>query len=231
MSEGSARAVDLSSKLAAALGPRDLDATLQDITQAAVRLLPQVDYASITIRHSSGDLTAHALTDDLLVELDTKQAEWREGPCFDGASDEPHVVSTDLRGDERYPRYGPLAASAGVRSQAGLRLFENPRSVGALNLYSRAVGALDSMHPLDRLFADQAAIAISYAVEVQNLNEALHTRTVIGQAVGLVMERYHLTDERAFAFLTRLSSHRNVKLRVVAQELVGEANARVEGQT
>jgi AmiR/NasT family two-component response regulator len=40
------------------------------------------------------------------------------------------------------------------------------------------------------------------------------------------MERYELTDERAFAFLARLSSHRNVKLRRVAQEVVEETGAR-----
>jgi hypothetical protein len=110
--------------------------------------------------------------------------------------------------------------AAGVRAQAGLRLFENEKSIGALNLYSRSVGAFGDMQALSRLFADQAAVAISYATEVENLNEALRTRTIIGQAVGIVMERFGLSDDRAFAFLTRLSNHRNVKLRLVAQEIV-----------
>jgi AmiR/NasT family two-component response regulator len=38
------------------------------------------------------------------------------------------------------------------------------------------------------------------------------------------MERYDLNDERAFAFLKRLSSHRNVKLRLVAQEILAETD-------
>lgn len=228
MDDSNERILDVSGRLAASLGPRDLDATLRSITEGAVRLLPQVDHASITMRHGDGRLDTHAITDPLLLDLDEKQVEWREGPCYDGATDEPHVISSDLRSDERYPRYGPLAARAGVRSQAGLRLFENPRTIGALNLYSRSVGALDSLHLLGRLFADQAAIAISYALEVQHLNEALATRTVIGQAVGLIMERYGLTDDGAFAFLTRLSSHRNVKLRRIAEELVDEANLKAD---
>jgi AmiR/NasT family two-component response regulator len=49
---------------------------------------------------------------------------------------------------------------------------------------------------------------------------------VIGQAVGIVMERYTLSDEHAFAFLKRLSSHRNVKLRQVAEEIIAETGQR-----
>jgi GAF domain-containing protein len=138
------------------------------------------------------------------------------------------VVSPNLAADERFPRYAPAALAHGIRAQAGIRLFEGPRSQGALNLYSTRVGAFEDFETLAALFAHQAAVAIGYAREVQNLNEAVRTRQRIGQAVGIVMERYGLTDERAFAFLTRLSQHRNVKLRVVAQELVAESDARVE---
>ena len=74
-------------------------------------------------------------------------------------------------------------------------------------------------------------MAVAYAHEVRDLNEALETRRTIGQAIGILMERYELTEERAFAFLTRLSSHRNVKLRLVAQELVVEAQQRGTTQT
>ena len=63
-------------------------------------------------------------------------------------------------------------------------------------------------------------MAIADASEITGLTEAVHARTVIGQAVGIVMQRYRLPDDRAFAFLARLSQARNVKLRRVAQEMV-----------
>jgi hypothetical protein len=220
LDDDSTRLVEVSRRFAETLTPADLDGTLRNITEAAVALLPSVNYASITVNHADGSMQSHAVTDELLLDLDAKQIQWQEGPCFDGASEQPHVVSPDLRSDERYPRYGEAAVAAGVRAQAGLRLFENEKSIGALNLYSRSVGAFGDMQALSRLFADQAAVAISYATEVENLNEALRTRTIIGQAVGIVMERFGLSDDRAFAFLTRLSNHRNVKLRLVAQEIV-----------
>jgi AmiR/NasT family two-component response regulator len=57
---------------------------------------------------------------------------------------------------------------------------------------------------------------------VHHLNEALHTRQVIGQAVGILIERYHLDEQAAFAFLTRVSSHSNTKIRVIASRLVAD---------
>ena len=58
------------------------------------------------------------------------------------------------------------------------------------------------------------------------LSAKLGTTPVIGQAMGIVMERYQLTYDRAFAFLTRLSQQRNVKLRLVAQELIAASEER-----
>ena len=80
---------------------------------------------------------------------------------------------------------------------------------------------------LAQLFAHQSAVALDYAREVENLQEAMRTRQEIGRAVGIVMERYGLDEERAFAFLARVSQNRNIKLRVLARELIagGEAGA------
>ena len=54
----------------------------------------------------------------------------------------------------------------------------------------------------------------------------MHSRKIIGQATGILMERYDMNEDRAFAFLVRASSHGNIKLRAVAQELVDEYNRR-----
>ena len=85
-----------------------------------------------------------------------------------------------------------------------------------------------STTPIDvtALFAHQAGVAIAYAVGVTSLSEAVKTRTLIGQAIGIAMERYDLNDERALAYLQRVSSHSNVKLRIVAGELVASSRDR-----
>jgi hypothetical protein len=210
----------LAGRLAAALKPGDYDATLRSITAAAVEVLPDVDYASITVKHSDDSINTVAPTDRMVLDLDAAQYRLKEGPCYEAAVETAHVISTDMAADERFPEYGPYVVSKGIKAQAGLRLFDAPASQGALNLYSRRVGAFEDFASLAALFAHQAAVAIGYAREIADLNDALRTRTTIGQAVGIIMERYGLPDERAFAFLTRLSQHQNVKLRVIAEEIV-----------
>jgi hypothetical protein len=216
-----ARMLAVMEGLAGALKPGDLDATLTSITSAAVELLPQVEYSSITIVHADGTVETAAPTDEMLIGLDKAQGELREGPCYDAAEEKVHVFCPNIGADERFPRYGPVALSYGIRSQAGLRLFHSSKSQGALNFYSTRVGALnEDLEPLQALFSHHAGMAVGYAREVQNLNEAIRTRTVIGQATGVVMERYGLPEHRAFALLSGLSVERFVKLRVIAQEIV-----------
>jgi AmiR/NasT family two-component response regulator len=70
------------------------------------------------------------------------------------------------------------------------------------------------------LFATQAGALLGYAGQVEQLSVALHTRSDIGTAVGILMERYSIDRHRAFAFLTRNSQHRNIKVRVLARQVI-----------
>ena len=223
--------LDALRRISESLTPGDLDHTLERITAAAVEVLPGVHYASITVRHADDRLETVAPTDDLLLPLDAAQYQFREGPCYEAATDAAYVISPHLAADERFPQYAAVAVKAGIRAQAGIRLFETPKpsAEAALNLYSRDVGSFADLELVGQLFAHHAATALDYAREVGNLREAMRTRQLIGRAVGIVMERYHLNEERAFAFLARVSQTRNVKLRAVAEELVAEVEVRGQG--
>lgn len=80
------------------------------------------------------------------------------------------------------------------------------------------------------LFATHAAVAFRRARTEAQLNNAVRTRQVIGQAVGILMERYEFDEDRAFGFLARTSQDSNIKLREITQELVDIAN-RTRGET
>jgi hypothetical protein len=214
------RVVDVATGLARALTPGDLDDTLRQVTAAAVEVLPDVRYASITVRHDDGRLETAAPTDELICDIDAIQYDLREGPCYEAASETVHVTSPDLAADSRFPQYAPAAVEAGIRAQAGIRLFDHRGSQGALNLYSERAGAFADLGLLAQLFAHQSAMALDYAREIQNLNEAIRNRGTIGQAVGIVMERFGLDEARAFGFLVRLSQDQNVKVRALAEQLV-----------
>jgi hypothetical protein len=221
----------MAARIADSVSGQDLDGTLHSLTRAAVEALPGVDEATISVRHEDGSLRSYASTAEFLGELDLWQFDNAEGPCYDGVTSDAFAVCGDLRNDPRYPSYGSRAVEADIRSQAGLRLFESKRAIGGLNLYSRSVGALADIAFLAELFSEHARGAVAYASQIDGLRDAITSRQVIGQAVGIVMERFDLPEERAFAFLARLSSQRNVKLRLIAREVIDESAKRRSGAT
>ena len=220
--------VEAAEELATTLSPTELDRTLSRVTSAAVEALPDVDFASITVRHDDGTLETVATTDSALCDLDARQYELHQGPCYEAATEVDYVSSPDLANDERYRSYAPTATAAGIRAQAGIRLFDAPNSQAALNLYSRREGAFAEFESVAALFARQSATVIEYAREIQALHEAARTRDLVGRAVGIAMERYGLSDHRAFALLTRLSHRHDVTLSVVAQSILSASESRAD---
>lgn len=146
-----------------------------------------------------------------------------EGPCVDAIEHEhePVVIVQHLPHEQRWHRYIPAAIAEGVRSQAGAQFFTDGKHVGGLNLYSTKHDEIDQ-DSVDtaRLFATHAAVVLGHAWEQHHLNQALLNRKVIGQATGIIMERYRIDEDRAFQFLLRASSHSNVKIHQVAAEVV-----------
>ena len=113
----------------------------------------------------------------------------------------------------------------------GIRLASDDGFRVALNLYARRPGAFDSESiSLAEMFADQAAAAMGFARTVQTVNSALVMRETIGQAVGIVMERFTMDTDGAFAFLVRTAQTSNAGIQDVAEEIVAAADRRPAGQ-
>ena len=135
----------------------------------------------------------------------------------------PAVMTSDLSRDDRYPAYGALAVRAGVRAQVAVVLFDTARARGVLNLYSLRSGAFDDTAVLTDLFVHHSATALAYATDYHDRETSEAERRAVGQALGIVMGRYKLTEANAFALLQRTAEHRAVSVRLVAQELVARA--------
>jgi hypothetical protein len=187
---------------------------------SAVRNVPGADFVSITVRTHNETLRTMAATDPLAAQADRLQYELLEGPCYAAVTEERFVLVNDMAASTAFPRYGPKAVELGIGAQAGVHLVENGERAG-LNLYSRTPEAFgrSTVHYAE-LFATHAGALLGYAKQVEQLSEALHTRTDIGTAVGILMERYGITHDQAFGFLARNSNQRNIKLRVLAQHVI-----------
>ncbi len=230
MASGTSPRDDVGQALAAAARAlaegQTLDETLQRIVEVAQESVPGFDHVGISTVDSKGRVQTRATTSTLVRTLDEVQYSLGEGPCIDSLRGADSVVAPALAQDRRWPRYVPAAVEEGVRSQLAIKLYlDEEGTLGGLNFYSTTSEEVDPLaEPIADLFATHAALALGNAREKETLNEALQTRQVIGQATGIVMERYKISAERAFDFLVRASSVGNLKLRDVAQELVDQRN-------
>jgi GAF domain-containing protein len=207
--------------------PRSLEEMLEIVVQTARASLPEVDDVGLSIAHRDGRIETVVATSDLVRELDDFQYTHQEGPCYYSVVAEPVVVVEDLRHEQRWPGFVAEAVRRGVTAQMGLRLYTERETIGALNLY--ALGAIsfsEETRETAQLLATHAALALGRARQEQQLTTAIASRQVIGQAVGIVMERYGLSQDRAFAYLARASSTGNIKIRDIAQGLVDSLEER-----
>jgi transcriptional regulator with GAF, ATPase, and Fis domain len=204
--------------------PNDLQSQLDVIVDVARNSMPEIDHAGVSVAHRDGTVETKAATSELVKELDQLQYSLGEGPCLHAIESDPVVVVQDARADTRWPRFMKAAVELGLRSQLGLRLYLDEQARAGLNLYSTSSNTIDpETESLAELFASHAALAMGRVRIGENLSAALASRTTIGMALGLVMERYGMDRDRAFAYLTRIASSSELKLREVAEHLVAEA--------
>jgi hypothetical protein len=201
--------------------PRTLEQTLDAIVGVALTSVPGFDHVGISVSHHGGRIETLAATDSFVEEIDALQYGLLEGPCVTALRQDRLVMLVGDKALERWPRFTPRARALGLRAQMAIRLYQERRSVAGLNFYSTCQDTIDPSAPMGaELFATHAALALGRAREVNDLNAAMETRSTIGQAMGILMERYQINSEHAFHFLTRTSQESNTKLRDVAAEII-----------
>ncbi|AFM19033.1 response regulator with putative antiterminator output domain [Mycolicibacterium chubuense NBB4] len=201
--------------------PRRVEDVLSDVTSAVMELIPSTDAAGILLLGKAENFQTVAGTSDLPRQLDELQVRTRQGPCLDAAVDELIVRADDFRTEERWPLYSAGAVERGVLSGLSFKLYTSSQSAGALNLFAREPHAFDGQaETIGTVLAAHAAAAILASRQSEQLQSALSTRDQIGQAKGIIMERYGLDDVAAFDMLRRLSQDSNTKLVEVAQRVI-----------
>jgi GAF domain-containing protein len=199
----------------------DVEQTLEAIVRSAVETVPGAQHASVSSVLGRRAVHTRATTDDLARAVDAAQHETGEGPCFDALYETRTVWLRDLSKEERWPTFVRRARELGVGSMLSVQLFVDGDDLGVLCLLSKHPGAFDDeSESVALLFAAHAAVAMSGAEQVERVQRALSTREVIGQAQGVLMERFKITSDQAFSRLVRASQATNRKLHAVAQDLV-----------
>lgn len=202
------------------------DEAVRAITSAAVGTVPGADEASVTVV-TGGRIETPVAVGAGAARCDDLQRELSEGPCVRSAVDSTTIVVDDMRTDARWPRFAAGALAAGVSSMVCCTLYMDGADFAALNLHSHERNAFDAQAlALTELFAAHCSVAFDAVREKEQLRRALSSRDLIGQAKGMLMERYGIDADAAFLLLARLSQESNTKLVEVAADVVAAGPAR-----
>jgi transcriptional regulator with GAF, ATPase, and Fis domain len=219
-----------------------LTALLAEVATFAVRAIPGADGAGVTLlRVDRVDNIVEALAASaaFVAEIDEIQyVTLNEGPCITAALERRTVRSGSLGGEKMWPRFGPRVGRLGVHSALSLPLLLSGQAIGAINVYAHGKDVFDEhAAELGELFARPAAVAVHNAQILAQamtltgqLQQALSTRAVIDQAVGLIRGRSGRSAEEAFTQLRAISQAEHRKLAEVAQHIVDEAVRRARAR-
>jgi GAF domain-containing protein len=198
----------------------DGQAVLDRVVALAVAMVPGAEQATITMVRVRRRVYSAAATDDLARGFDALQDETGEGPCMDALWNQETVRVDDVGSDSRWPVLGPRAAERGIGSMLCLQLFAHHDTLGSLDLiaYEKSAFTDESEH-IGLLLASHAALAAAGAQKLDHSAIALANRDIIGQAKGILMERFKITADQAFEVLAKVSQDTNRKVYAVAEEL------------
>ena len=198
----------------------DPQQVLNRVVSLAVAMVPGADEATITMVRARRQVYSAAATGDLARWFDSLQNETGEGPCLDAMWQQQTTRVNDLATDPRWPVLGPRAGARGVGSMLCLQLYVHEDTLGALDLlaYQKSAFTDESEH-IGLLLASHAAIAVADAQKLGHAVIALANRDIIGQAKGILMERFKITADQAFDVLAKVSQDTNRKVHAVAEDL------------
>jgi GAF domain-containing protein len=220
---------DLARRLAEAARELQQQTDPQQVLDRVVRLAvamvpgadePGADEATITMVRARRQVYSAAATGDLARWFDVLQNETGQGPCLDAMWQEQTTRENDLATDPRWPVLGPRTVARGVGSMLCLQLFVHKDTLGALDLIAHQKSAFtDESEHIGLLLASHAAIAVADAQELGHAAIAMANRDLIGQAKGILMERFKITADQAFDVLAKVSQDTNRKVYAVAEDL------------
>lgn len=209
-----------------------LTQALHQLTAAATEIVPGVQYADIT-RVGKGHQLSVASFAGQYGELPAQvMTRFTSSPCVDASNGRQVVVSPDLEAEERWPAYcAEILETTPLRTVLSLPLQNHAYVLGVLNLYAQTPGTLDDRTlALARPYASHAATAWESLRREEQFASALASRDTIGQAKGILMERFDVDSQGAFEILRQISQESNTPLAAVAQNMVrDQASASATG--
>jgi hypothetical protein len=207
----------------------DSDTVIAELVEHAAVEIPGAQYAGITVTRNRKHIDTPATTHQWPLLLDEIQQRHREGPCLTAAWEEKTIHVADLETDERFPLYArDVLAQTPIRSVMSFQMWIAGETMGALNVYAETAKTFSpETRDIGLVFATHSSVAWNAARRDEQFKRALESRDVIGQAKGMLMERYGVNAIQAFELLRKLSQDANRPLIHIATDVVNDQQSAV----
>jgi GAF domain-containing protein len=200
-----------------------VEETIDAVVQFALQAL-SCTYAGVALYARGSRPEVAAVTDPVVADVYDLQLTSQTGPLVTALQEKTTVLIRDTTTDDRWPEWAAKVAALGVRSVLDVPLVTGGgahQTVGVLGLYSPDADAFDADdEAIAHILARHASVAVASARHEETMAQAVDARKLVGQAMGILMERFDVDGDRAFAILKRYSQDNNTKLRDVAQHLI-----------
>ena len=208
----------------------DSDTVIAELAEHAALEVPEAQYAGVTVTRNGRQIDTPAATHKWPILLDEIQQRHRQGPCLSAAWEEKTIHVRDLETDERFPLYARDALTeTPIRSAMCFQMWIAGETMGALNVFAETPNVFDEKtKAVGLVFAAHSSVAWNAARRDEQFKKALASRDVIGQAKGMLMERYGVNAIQAFDLLRKLSQDSNTPLIQIAADLVEKQQSAIE---
>ncbi|WP_248763125.1 ANTAR domain-containing protein [Pseudarthrobacter sp. SSS035] len=212
-------------------GSKDLSDSLEILAHLGAATLSRlagipIECALVLSRAKRSRATAG--TGTRTTTLARLEKEVGEGPLTEALTGTGIAAMNHVASDFRWGRYRPHLQDAGFDSVLGMRLSLDEGTEAALAFFSASPQAFP-LHVIAeaRSFTDLASRGLRLALELESastrasdLQSALESRTSIDIACGVIMAQNRCSYNDAIAIIAKASSHRNIKLRKVAEGIL-----------
>ena len=189
-------------------------------------------YCGVTLqKHRNQQMTVGS-SDAVARQMDEVQYDYDDGPCLHALRVHAEVFISDVRAETRWPEFMEHISRHGVGAMFCLPLDLEGSAKAAVNLYGADASIFtETFKEVARTFAEQASRALRLAVRVaqhataaEDLHSILESRTEIDLAVGILMGQNRCSQKEAFSMLRTASNGRNIKVKVLAADMVAKLN-------
>jgi transcriptional regulator with GAF, ATPase, and Fis domain len=223
---------DLAGLQNALLTTDNVEQFLHELAAISTKMVPGGLSCGMSLRQRGRPSTTTACSDPLASAASEVQYQTGDGPCLYAMRHARPVLVDDMAAHDQWRRFCRQVAALGIRSCYALPLYAEDEPVGALVLYSRQPSAFDpDVTSRATVFARHASGALTLSLRMAScadlndqLKSSIASRSLIDQAVGVIMATEHCPQDRAFALLRSISQNTNVKLRDLAADIVTNAS-------